>query len=52
MARALLLEDLWSLIAAHLQVHHPSLKGGRPRIDDYAALMGILFVLKTEIPWE
>jgi len=52
MAHALLPEDLWSLIAAHLPPHRPSPKGGRPRIDDRAALTGILFVLKTGIPWE
>jgi len=52
MARALLPEDLWSLIAAHLPTHRPLPKGGRPRIDDRAALTGILFVLKTGIPWE
>jgi transposase len=50
MARALLPEDLWSLIAAHLSTHRASPKGGRPRIDDRAALTGILFVLKTGIP--
>ncbi len=49
MARALLSEDLWSLIAAHFPTHRPSPKGGRPRIDDRAALTGIL---KTGIPWE
>lgn len=27
-------------------------KGGRPRIDDRAALAGILFVFKSGIPWE
>jgi transposase len=27
-------------------------QGGRPRIDDRAALMGIVFVLKSDIPWE
>lgn len=52
MARALLPEDLWSLMAAHLPTHRPSPEGGRPRIDDRAALTGILFVLKTGIPWE
>jgi transposase len=30
----------------------PKLHGGRPRIDDRAALTGILFVLKSGIPWE
>jgi len=52
MARALLPEDLWLLIAAHLPTHSPSPKGNRPRIDDRAALTGILIVLKTGIPWE
>jgi len=52
MARALLPEDLWSLIAAHLPTRRPSTKGGRPRIDDRTALTGILFVLKIGISWE
>jgi transposase len=52
MARAPLPEDLWSLMAAHLPIHHRSPKGGRPRIDDRAALTEILFVLKTGIPSE
>ena len=52
MAQALLPEDLWSLVAAHLPTHRKSPKGGRPRLDDRATLTGILFVLKTGIPWE
>lgn len=52
MAKALLPDDLWALIQPLLPVHHPSPKGGRPRIDDRAALTGILFVLKTGLPWE
>lgn len=52
MARALLPEDLWSLIAAHLPTHRPPPKGGRPRIDDRGALTEIFFVLKTGTPWE
>ena len=52
MARALLPEDLWTLIAARLPTRRPSPTGGRRRIDDRAALTGILFDLKTGIPWE
>ena len=52
MAKALIPDELWSLIAAHLPVHPPSPKGGRPRIRDRATLTRILFVLRTGIPWE
>lgn len=52
MAQVLLPEDLWSLIAAHLPAQRRSPKGGRPRINDRAALTGILFVVKTGIPWK
>ena len=50
MAKALLPDDLWALTQPLLPVHHPSPNGGRPRIDDRAALTGILFVLKTGLP--
>jgi len=50
MAQALLPEDLWSLLAVQLPNHCRSAKGGRPRVDDPVALMGIVFVLRTGIP--
>jgi len=52
MAQALLPEHLWSLVAAHLPVRRPSSKGGRPRINHRAILNGVIFALKTGIPWE
>ncbi|HZY88302.1 MAG TPA: IS5 family transposase [Gemmataceae bacterium] len=52
MARPLLPDDLWEVIRPLLPPHPPSPKGGRPRLDDRAALTGIIFVLKTGIPWE
>lgn len=35
-----------------LPVMAPSAKGGRPRLNNEQALNGILFVLRTGIPWE
>ncbi len=52
MARPLLPDDLWTAIAPLLPPHPPRPKGGRPRVDDRAALTGILFVLRSGIPWE
>ncbi|BAR47380.1 transposase and inactivated derivatives (plasmid) [Methylobacterium aquaticum] len=52
MARPLLPDDLWATIAPLLPPHPPRPKGGRPRVDDRAALTGILFVLRSGIPWE
>jgi transposase len=46
-------DELWQLIKPILPKHKtPSRKGGRPPISDRAVLKGILFVLKTGIPWE
>jgi len=51
-ARKLLPDDLWAVIEPILPKHPPSPRGGRPRLDDRKALTGILFVLKTGLPWE
>ena len=45
-------DDLWEIIEPLLPEEPPKPKGGRPRIDDRAALTGIVFVLKSGIPWE
>jgi transposase len=53
MAKALVSDELWARIEPLLPKRPPpSNKGGRPPLDDRAALTGILFVLKTGIPWE
>ena len=52
MTKPLLSDDLWAAIAPLLPPVPPRPKGGRPRVSDRAALTGILFVLRTGIPWE
>ncbi len=52
MAKELVTDKLWEVIDPLLPEEPPKPKGGRPRIDDRAALTGILFVLKSGIPWE
>ena len=51
MAKELLPDALRARIAPLLPPEPPKPKGGRPRVSDRAALTGILFVLKTGIPW-
>ncbi len=43
---------LFKKVAPLLPVIVTSAKGGRPRVGDEMALNGILFVLRTGIPWE
>ena len=45
-------DELWELVEPLLPPEPPKPKGGRPRVPDRQALSGILFVLKTGIPWE
>jgi len=52
MAAALLPDALWNLIEPLLPTPRSRLKGGRPRIPDRACLTGIVFVLRSGIPWE
>jgi transposase len=52
MAKLLVTDELWEVIEPLLPEEPPKPKGGRPRVDDRAALTGILFVLKSGIPWE
>ena len=52
MAKTLAADELWAIVEPLLPPELPKPKGGRPRIDDRAVLTGILFVLKSDIPWE
>ncbi len=52
MPKPLVTDELWALVEPLLPEEPPKPKGGRPRVDDRAALTGILFVLETGIPWE
>ncbi len=52
MAKPLLRDELWELIEPLLPPEPAKPKGGRPRLGDRHVLTGILFVLKTGIPWE
>jgi len=53
MTKAILDDALWGVIAPLLPVKRRRYRyPGRKRLDDRAVLTGILFVLKTGIPWE
>jgi transposase len=51
MAAALLPDPLWDLVEPFLPAPHRRPKGGRPRVSDRACPTGILFVLRSGIPW-
>lgn len=52
MSKPLVSDELWTVIEPLLPPKAPKPKGGRPPVEDRAALTGIIFVLKTGIPWE
>ena len=53
MSKPLVPDELWEVVRPMLPKHRrkPG-RRGRPPVDDRAALGGILFVLKTGIPWQ
>jgi len=52
MGKPLVCDALWTVIEPLLPPEPPKPKGGRPRVPDRATLSGIIFVLKSGIPWE
>jgi transposase len=52
MSKPLVSDELWAVVAPLLPPEPPKPKGGRPRVPDRACLTGIIFVLKSGIPWE
>jgi transposase len=51
MARQWVTDELWKEIEPLIPEEPPKPKGGRPRHDDRACLVGIIFVLKTGAGW-
>jgi transposase len=52
MAKEILPDELWGALDPLFPSPPPRPKGGRRRIPNRATLTGILFVLRTGIPWE
>jgi hypothetical protein len=50
MSKRLVSDDVWEAAGSLFAEEPPKPKGGRPRIDDWAALSGIIFVRKSGIP--
>ena len=52
MAATLLPDVLWDLVEPFLPTPRRQPKGGRPRVSDRACFTGIVFVLRSGIPWQ
>jgi transposase len=50
-AKKLVTDEVWEIVEQLLPPEPPKPKGGRPRVSNRAVLTGIIFVLKTGIPW-
>jgi transposase len=52
MAKPILDEGLWAVLELLLPPEPPRPRGGRPRVPHRQVLSGILFVLRSGVPWE
>ena len=52
MRKPLVSDELWAAIKPLLPSEPPKPRGGQPRRNDRLALSGIIFVLRSGIPWE
>ena len=44
-------DELWRIVEPLLPIEPSKARGGRPRVPNRAVLEGIVFVLKSGIPW-
>jgi len=51
MAKPLLSDALWARVERFFPSREPQPEGGRPWVSDRACLTGIIFVLRSGIPW-
>ena len=52
MSKPSVTDELWNRIEPLLPAKPPKPKGERPRIPDRVCLTGIIFVLRSGVPWE
>ncbi len=52
MRHELVTDEMWAMVAPLLPKESAKPKGGRPRVPDRNALRGIVFVLRSGVPWE
>jgi transposase len=51
MAKSIVSDELWAVVEPLLPPESAKPKGGRPRVSIRGVLRGIIFVLRTGLPW-